>query len=372
MNRLTNQQIIKQGFVDQRSLLDVHSMRPFINSRGEVMCSYPVRTEVVKDKDNKPITNKRGEPVTRVVYQNQRVYKNAILRARDWEQVDAAVRDVMRQPLVGLDDLRSNNLTQPLDGLGVTLSTYDQIGDMSPAGVHMNVMPHKVEKDRPEYSAVSVPIPVISKPFTLDLRTLDASRRNGHQGLDVTGIRIATLKVREAIDDIIFNGSTVQLGAFKIYGYTNHPSRIADTAANFGGGDWGTDTNAHKTITGMIAAANLAGFYGPFGLYVSPTQYNQSLTLTGDAKTQTQLSVIQSTIPDLKYVRRSHKLADGSLVLVQLTKETVDIAIGQDVTSVSWQEFGGMVNEFMVLAAMAPRLKDDVDGNLGVVHATGA
>lgn len=360
----TNAQIINQGYVDQRSLLDVHSMRPFINSRGEVVCSYPAGVKMVKNEAT-------GKMIQQVVYRNRRVFKNALLRARDWEQVDSAVRDVARQPLVGLDELRANNLTQRLDGLGVTLSTYDQISDMSPAGVHMNVMPHKVEKDRPVFGAVSVPIPVISKPFTLDLRTLDASRRNGHEGLDVTGIRVATIKVREAIDDIIFNGSDVQIGNYVIYGYTNHPDRLADTAGNFGGGDWATDTNPHKTITGMIAGLNARGFYGPFGLYVSTTQYNQGLALTGDAKTQTQLSVIQATIPDLKFVRRSYKLADGTAVLVQLTRETVDIAIGQDIAPVSWQDFGGLVNEFMVLAAMAPRLKADSDGNLGVAHVTG-
>lgn len=362
MNR--NQQIISQGYVDQRNLLDVHSMRPFINSRGEVVCTYPAGIEVVK--------NEKGVPTgTRVVYKNRRVIKNALLRQRDWEQIDAAVRDVMRQPLVGLDDLRANGLTQPLDGLGVTLSTYDQISDMSPAGVHMNVMPHKVEKDRPEFSAVSVPIPVISKPFTLDLRVLDASRRNGHEGLDVTGVRVATIKVREAIDDIIFNGSDVQIGTYKIYGYTNHPNRLADTAANFGGGDWGTDGNAHKTISGMIAAAVALGFNGPFGLYVASTQYAQTLNLTGANLSDTQLSVITRTIPDLRFVKRAPKLAAGSAVLVNLTKETVDMAVGQDITSVSWQEFGGLVNEFMVLAAMAPRLKYDVDGTLGVIHVTG-
>lgn len=371
---LNNAQILERGYVDQRSLLDVHAMRPFILRNGQVVCSYPTgQYQVAKNANGDVIRNSRGEEVRVPVYKNRIVVKNAILRSRDWEQIDAGVRDVMRQPLVGLDDLRANGLTQSLDGLGVSVSTYDQIGDMSPAAVHMSITPWKSEKDRPVFAAVSVPVPVITKPFMLDLRTLDASRRNGHEGLDVTGIRVATQKVRESIEEMIFNGSDVKIGTMSIYGFANHPYRIADTAGNFGGGDWGTDTNPHKTISGMIAALVARGFNGPFGAYVSATQYAQSLNLTGDAKTETQLSVIQRTIPDLRFIKRAPKLnsTTGEIIVYQLTKEVVDIAIGQDITTVSWQEFGGLVNEFMVIAAMVPRFKSDIDNNLGVAHATG-
>lgn len=359
----TNATIFQQGYVTDRQLLDPFNMRPWLNKAGETMVTYLAGYQTVK--------NEAGKTIRQPVFKNKRVFKNALLRQADWEQIDTAVVDVMRQPLVGLSDLEAAGLTQPLDGLGVSLSTYDQISDMSPASVNMSITPHKAEKDRPVFTPVSVPIPVITKPFTLDIRTLDASRRNGHEGLDVTGIRVATIKVREAIEEIIFNGSDVQIGAYKIYGYTNHPERLADTAGNFGGGDWGTDGNAHKTISGMIAGLIARGASGPFGLYVASTQYAQSLNLTGTNLSDTQLTVIQRTIPDLKFVRRAPKLAAGTGVLVSMTKETVDIAIGQNVTPISWQEYGGLMNEFMVLAAMAPRFRHDLDGNLGVAHVTG-
>lgn len=360
---MSNQSVIRNGFVTERDLLDVGAMRPFIGKSGQTLITVKTGSKVVKNED--------GTVSIKPTYQNRVVFKNAILRAHDWEQIDTAVLDISRQPLVGVSDLAG--LTQRLDGLGVSISTYDKVGDMSPASVAMSIRPHKAEKDLPGYESESVPIPVIMKPFELDIRTLEASRRQGHVGLDVTGVRIATLKVREAMEDMVFNGSDIQVGTFKIYGYTNAPNRIADTATNFGGGDFGTIGNAHKTIRGMISALVAKGFYGPYGVYLSSTQYAQLLTLIGANLSETELSTILRTIPDVKFVRRAPLLSSstGEAIVVNLTRETVDFAVGQDVKPISWQEYGGLMNEFMVIAAVAPRIKSDALNQCGVAYASG-
>ena len=122
----------------------------------------------------------------------------------------------------------------------------------------------------------------------------------------------------------------------------------------------------------MINALNTKGFFGPFGLYVNSTQYSEIIHLTGDGdNANTQLSVIERTIPDLKFVRRASSLDTGEVTLVQMTKEVVDLAIGMDVTPVSWQEYGGLVNEFRVMGAIVPRVKFDANDYCGVAHATG-
>lgn len=359
-----NDTILNAGVMSPGQILDPLAMRPYINKAGlsvvSVFAGY------------KMVTNGEGKQVSQPVFKQRQIFKNAILRPGDWEQIDAEVRDVFRQPNVGYDDLRAAGLTKKLDGLGVSVSTYGQTADMTGASVNMSIVPRKGENDRLDYTTISVPIPIISKPFFLDLRTLDASRRGSGEALDTAQVRVAGIKVVEAVENMIFNGSTVQLGSAVIYGYTNAPYRIADTAANFGGGDFATDGNAHKTISGMVAALVAKGFNGPFGVYISPTQYAQTLNLTGANLSDTQLSVIQRTIPDLKFVKRAPKLADGSVLVVQMTKDVVDLAIGSDVVPVSWQDYGGLVNEFIVLAAMAPRLKYDVDHNQGIAHATAA
>jgi uncharacterized linocin/CFP29 family protein len=330
-----NETILQNGFMKEGDRLDVRSMRPYLGMK-----------------------------------QNASVRQNALLRKTEWEEIDRAVVDVMRQPIVGVSDLIAAGLTKPLGGLGTSISTYEQLTDMSDADVSMTITPRKGDSDRPAFEPQSIPVPIISKPFYLDARSLDASRRSG-EGLDVTSTRVATIKVREALEAIVFAGHSKQLAGFKIYGYTNHPNRKTDTAANFGGGDWGTDGNAHKTIVGMINAMAAWGFYGPWGLYVADTQYGQTLQLTGANKSETQLSVIQRTIPDLRFVRRSSRLTDGHATLVQLTSDVVDLAIGQDVIPVQWAEEGGLVAQFRILTAAVPRVKFNADGHAGVCHVTG-
>jgi uncharacterized linocin/CFP29 family protein len=355
-----NSQILQQGFLSQNQILDPYAMRPYLNARGE-----SVVTEIAGMKHNA-----EGMPVP--VFRQRKIHTNALLRKYEWEMIDAEVLDVMRQPLVGVADLLNGGLTKTLGGIGVSISTYEQLSDMSAADVSMSVTPKKGEGDRVAFTPQSIPVPIISKPFTLDLRTLEASRRVG-ESLDVTQSRTATIKVREAIEDMVFNGSSLIVDTFPIYGYTTQTYRVADTATNFGGADWSAaDGNAHATIVGMIDALTDLGFTGPFGLYVNPAQYSELLALTGDGdNSNTQLSVILRTIPDLKFVRRSSSLDTGECVLVNMSKETVDLAIAMEVTPVSWQEYGGLVNEFRIMGAMVPRVKFDANNSCGVAHATG-
>jgi uncharacterized linocin/CFP29 family protein len=361
----TNSVIFQNGYmVPGQDILDPFRMRPYRNSKGESVIAQFAGQKVVQNAD--------GTQTFAPIFKEKIIHQNALLRKYEWEVIDTAVMDVMRQPLIGIQDLISRGLTRPLGGIGVSVATYEQLSDMTPADISMNVTPRKGENDRVAFTPQSVPVPVISKPFTLDLRTLEASRRNG-EGLDVTQARVATLKVREALEDMLFNGSTIQMQNFKVYGYTTAPNRITGTAASFGGGVWSAaDGNAHKTITGMIAALIQKGFYGPFGVYVSPTPYAVSLGLTGANLTETQLSVIQRTIPDVAFVKRAPRLADGLIVVVQLTADVVDLAIGQDVTPLSWQEFGGLMSEFRVLTAAVPRIKFDANNACGVAVATNA
>lgn len=338
-NIWTPQQFMEEGRVGDLGLLDVRFMRPYVGMHKNIAAGAA------------------------------RIHRNTLLRKYDWEVIDQAVLDVFKDPPIGIDDLRNAGLVKPLGGLGAIISTYQQLSDMTDADVSMDVTPKKGESDRVEFTDVSVPVPIISKPFTLSLRHLEASRRSG-EGLDTIQIRTATRKVREKAENILFNGSTKQLQSYKIYGYTTAPHRLTKTAAAWGGGDFGTDTNAHKTLVGMIKNLNEIGFRGPFGVYVSGNQYAELLALTGTNKSETQLSVILRTIPDLLWVKRSYELADGKLIMVQMTSDVVDLAIGQDIIPVQWTEQGGMLVEFKVMTAMVPRIKYDAEDQCGIAEAT--
>jgi len=331
------------------SLLHPGLMRPYFNARGESVVNIGTREN----------------PLERMV-------QNAMLRHEEWEQIDAAVLDVIRLPNIALNDFLRLGLTQPLDGLGVTVSIYDQLGDMTAATLSMNgeVLG---EKDRVPITSVSIPVPLIFKDFQIPLRTLEASRRGARVDpipMDTTLATVATRKVQDAVDDLIFNGDTKMLGsAGPIYGLTNKPQRVNTTAATAGGGDFGTAGNAYKTINGAITKMNSLGFNGPFGFYLSTTQYgqiNQLLTNTAVS----EMSAIVTQIPGLSFIKHSTKLLDGVGILFQLTKDVADIAIARDVTTVNWESLGGFLLDFRIYTALTVRVKHDFNGVCGVYSIT--
>jgi len=62
------------------------------------------------------------------------------------------------------------------------------------------------------------------------------------------------------------------------------------------------------------------------------------------------------------------RLEDANVIMVQLTRDVVDLAIAQDITTVQWQEMGGMQEKFKVMAVWVPRFKSDFDGKCGICH----
>lgn len=291
---------------------------------------------------------------------------NALLRHEEWLEIDRVVVDIARARLVGIADLRTYGLVHPLGGLGTILSAYEQMSDMSDANVDMSgVTPG--EEDKIEFSQVSIPVPIVHKDFRLNIRQLEASRRLG-DGLDTTQAQVATRKVTEALESMLFNGVTMKVNANAIYGYTTHPNRNIYSAA----GDFGTISNIFPTVNGMVAAAEADNYYGPFGLYVASTQYAEMRANYTDGSGQSAIQRCLESIPNLGFIKPATSLAAGSLVLVTFVADVVDLAVAQDIVPIEWEAEGGLVQHFKTMCAMVPRIKADVDGKSGIVHATGA
>ena len=152
----------------------------------------------------------------------------ATLRDDEWREVDATVVDVATRRLNGIMDLRNMNLIRTLGGIGTLLAQYEKQGDMTDADINMRIEAPG-DEDKVEWELASVPVPVVHKNFRIDARSLDASRRMG-SGLDVTQAAVATRKVAEGLEDLLFNGSgTIVVNGQKIHGYTTEPNRNALT-----------------------------------------------------------------------------------------------------------------------------------------------
>jgi uncharacterized linocin/CFP29 family protein len=296
--------------------------------------------------------------------------RNALLRRYEWEEIDAAVIRVAKTGLNAVQDLLDRGLRHNLGGLGTLSSVQEQMSDITEANVDM-AAETAGEEDLPKYSPLVWPVPVIHKDFRINIRTLEASRRLG-DGLDVSGVELATRRVLEVAEEMLMLGSHMpKVGTSQGQGYANKTGRISDTATNFGGGDFGVWGNGYKTIAGMINALAAKGFAGPFGVYVSRIQYGQLVTSINQYG-GSELNSIREGIPGIAFIKPSDDLSDGNVIVVSLQSDVVDFAIAQDLTVVQWQELGGMIQRYKVMLVGTPRVKGDAAGNVGVAHATGA
>lgn len=321
---------------------------------------------------SRPLVNSR---TGQVMVQTQRgMTVNSVLRKDEWEELDTAIVQAAVQPLNITRELQQRGLVRRLGDIGVLLAQYSTIGEMTAA--EANLRGHSsVEKDLAQYGIASVPVPIVHKEFELDARMLASSRRMGN-GLDVANGAAAARVVAEKVEDMVINGDTgINLNGNTIYGLTNHPNRNTDTATNYGGGDWGTINNVTGTIAGMISAAQADGYYGPYGVFASNTQYNQAaLAFYTDGSGQTPLQRV-TMMNQIEFFLPSAQLSDGAIVLLQLTRDVVELAYVDmywPVTNLEWTSGDSLLHRFKVMTVFAPIVKAAANGRSGIVHATAA
>lgn len=295
---------------------------------------------------------------------------NDVLRKDEWKLLDDVLVDVGRDRLIGVADLRAAGLVENLGGLGITLSQYEKLSDMSAADIDFAGVTDG-EKDSVTFTLVSVPVPIIHKGFDLNIRRLEASRGASAvgQGIDRTQVEVCTLKVTEGIEDLLFNGTIPGTGGAltgnTILGYTTATNR--NTVS---GSDWGTVTNVTPNVISAIGAAESDGYYGPWNLYVATNQFGQLREFYTDGSGNNNFDRIMR-LTGMGAVRPGDRLTDGTAVLVTMRRSTVDVAVGQDLTVVEWESKGGLMLHFKVISAMVGRVKDDANSGSGITTISG-
>ncbi len=315
---------------------------------------------------------------------------NDILRKEEWQQLDETLVGVARQRLIGISDLVSRGLSFNLGGLGVVLSQYEQLGDMSPANVDFSGVTDG-EKDSVTFTLISVPVPIFHKDFSINLRRLEASRGPNSIGapIDRTQIETAAQKVTEMMEEVLFNGmlgtgdgksagmgyagsgGSVQQGAgvttqAQLYGYTTQPNINTQ-----GGNTWGTATNPTTDLTNAIGVLEGARYFGgQYVAYVPTTQYNKLRAFFTDGSGDQVFDRVKR-IQGIEDIRPGDRLTSGTAVMVTMRRDVVDLAIGQDLTVVEWESKGGLMLHFKVMAAIAPRIKSDSAAGSGICTITG-
>lgn len=302
---------------------------------------------------------------------------NDVLRKEEWQQFDTALIDVARQRLPLTDFFISNGMQFSIsNGLGTTILEWEQISDMEPADVSMAGVT-RGEQDTVEFTLNQLPLPIVHKDFTINIRKLEASRTLG-QSLDTTQAELAMRLVAEKIEDMIIVGHATRVGTAQIFGLSTHPDIL--TGAQTGTTGWSVDSTGEQILADAIAMMNdlqttvspsgyVNHMYGPYALLVDYAAWNRFMA---DFKANSDKSIL-SRLRELEGLGRiipSSNIAANTCIMLQLTKDVFDEVVGLQPTMVQWESQGGMQTHFKIMAIMVPRVKSTVEGQSGIVRYT--
>jgi uncharacterized linocin/CFP29 family protein len=291
---------------------------------------------------------------------------NAILGNDEWKFFDNEIIAESQIRLRGVADLiAAGNVRRIPNGLGKTMLEYQKITDMDPAIVSLDGITRS-ENDRVEFLNAGLPLPITHKDFYINLRTLLASRTSG-EPLDATYARLASRKVAEETERMLFRGGKQFLG-LTIYGYTNFPQR--NTMAYGTGGAWtGTKTGEQITADVNSAIALLEGdrFYGPYVIYVGGASSNK---LGEDYKAASDKTIRQRILEDTRVsdIRVVDQMPAGAVVVVQMSPDVVTMVEGEPLQTIQWDVHGGFLVNFKVFQILVPLIRADAQGRSGIVH----
>jgi hypothetical protein len=306
-----------------------------------------------------------GKRLAAAGYDPKVLRTNGLLRKEEWVRYDEAVVRVARQRLGIIMRLRAKGLIYDAGNLGTLTVEWERLSDMTEAHQSMG-LETRGQRDRATWDLQQIPIPITSKEFEVNIRHLTASRNRG-SSLDVTNAELAGAVVSESLEGMIVNGSTVKIGGNQAYGLNNFPDRLTGTLT----ADWDVTTTTGeqilKDVLAMIKALQAKNYYGPYELFIG-TSYNNKLAEDFKANSDKSIRARLLEIDELDAINTSAKIAAGAVHMIQMTSNVIDIAVAQDILTVEWAEMGGLLQEFLVFAAMAPRLKSDRAGQSGIAH----
>lgn len=348
------------------------------------------------------------------------VFNATALRKEEWLELDRQVLRATRYRLRAWADLSAANSFGGFNGMSKMVLEHETMSDPGEAIVDMDSLTEG-RNDAPKFQLEGLPLPITHSDFWMSSRKLAISRNTGTP-LDSTMSEAAGRRVAETIEKttignqtgVTYGGNSTQVGGYgrtsQVYGYTNFPTRIVKTNMTTP-----TGSNPEATVADVLDILNLLRrkkFYGPFMVYHS-TDWDQYLDndyarLGGDNASMTLRDRIRK-IEGIQDVRRLDMLfatADlpqtnpywtsstvgttgktvytgpggenlntttgnpFTFIVVNMQPETARAVNGMDITTVQWEQKGGMQLNFKVMAIQVPQLRADFYGNCGIVQAS--
>lgn len=334
-------------------LSDVNAQRPYIAEDG---LSYITQNSV----------DAEGNKVETAVLASNA----ATLRKDEWEQIDATVVEVAQKGTPFVDYCLRHGLTYNLaDALGTMELGYEVVSDMQGAYISMDGAV-KGKDDTIQYDIRYMPIPIIQKEWTLNLRRLLASRKKG-EALDTVQLRLGAKKVKQFIENLFVKGEYTNNG-HTLQGLTKFAHR------NVGGATKGVWTKAEKTgaeifanVQEMIRTAKDKGFKNGyvFDLFIN-AGYEDRLDQDYAAGYPKSIRERLKEIGQLGEIVVLDELGANEVVLLPRSKEVIEAVLGMPMTVTEDSTSKGYIRTYNIQEITLPRFKADYNGDCGIVHWT--
>ena len=332
--------------------MDINCLRPYFGANGNTY---------------QTIWNSKSK-----TYEAKQVINaDTTLRKDEWIELDDAVVKVARERLKVVKDLTDRGLVKNIaNGLGKTVLQTETQSDTNDAKIAMSPA-EMSDSDRPVYSLTNMPLPVIFKDFSYEIREIAASR-NGNTPLDTTAAEQAAQKVAEQVEKLLLGRtSSYAYGGGTVYGYTNYTIRLTYTLTAPTASGW-TGATLLGQILAMKTLLQAAKHYGPYMVYVSP---NWDAYLDNDFSTAKGSNTLRDRIAQIEGVERPKTIdwmQTYDIVMVQMTSNVVRMINGLPMTTVQWDTKGGMEVHFKVMTIQVPNIRADYNSNTGICHGATA
>lgn len=289
--------------------------------------------------------------------------------------IDKAVVEVGMDRLTVVRDILAMGLTYTLtDALSITQLEWlasNKVGNsqrtMSPEVRQENFLP--------DLLANRLPIYLTTSGFELDIRTLRMSQRVG-MPLDTANVASGTRAVNESTEDAAINGATtldgqdLQVAGYKAPGLLNAPNAATQNLTLASWDATPVPATILAEVMAMMAKLRANKKFGPYILYVNT---EVGAMMDNDYVTAAPQNTIRERLlklDGLSGIRTADLIPAAKVVLVQMTKDVLDIVIGQRPTVIPWTSLSGMTFHNLILAIMVPRIKWDYNLKSGICIGT--
>lgn len=362
-----------------------------------------------------------AERAMQLGYRHQNLSLNAYAFPKEsMIQLDTVILRESRFRLGAFEDLKNANSYGGFNGMAKTLLEYQMIDDSGEAVVDMDGRSPSRD-DGPLYALQGMPLAITHSDFEIGARQQAMSKNTPGESLDTTKAEAAGRRIGESLErqtigvetGIKAGGTGLLTGGYaygtsaQVFGYLTFPGRLTKTNLYkpTGVGRAATGWVPNDTILDVLAMKDslvLNKFFGPWMIYHSndwdqylDRDYNVFTAGGSVAGGTITLRERLKKIPNVQDVKRLDLLTATALglpvtpgtftsaidiagptsanpftlVMVQMTSEVARAVIGLAITTVQWEEMGGMVLKFKVMTIQAPQIRATYAGNCGLLHA---